>query len=923
MMRRKTWRALCVALLVLSTGWAWAAGPVEVTAVEGMTEYRLGNGARVLLFPDSSRPVVTVNMTVFVGSRHEGYGEAGMAHLLEHMMFKGTALVPNVDKAMGERGARFNASTWFDRTNYFETMPAGDENLEWGIRFEADRLVNAPVRAEDLASEMTVVRNEFESGENSPRNVLEERMLEAAYVWHNYGKPTIGNRSDIERVPADRLRRFYQRHYRPDNVLVILAGKFDRAKALAMAEKYFGAVARPGEAMEETYTEEPAQDGEREVTLRRVGDVGVVGMVFHVPAGSHEEFAAVDVLQSVLTDAPSGELYKALVETKKAAAVRGETAGLHDPGYVQFMADVREGQSMGEVRTIMGEVMKKVAERGVSDEQVEGVKKRFVAGRRREMVDTSRLAVALSEWAAQGDWRLFFLMRDRMEKVTAKDVQAAAKKYLRESNRTVGLYIPTKEAERTPVPAPPDVAEVLKGYKGREAVSAGEELDPDPVKIEARVQRPGEIEGVKVALLPKKSRQEMAVVRLNLRYGNEENLKGMRAAGEILPGLMLRGTKKLSRQQLRDALDELEATLSGGGGRGAAGDRVGEISLTLQAPRGNLEKALELMRQVVREPAFPTEEFEVMRRERLARLEASRTEPQVLAREALDRKLNPYPKGDVRYEPTVEETIEEVKGLRLKQVRELYEKYVASTGELAAVGDFETAELMAAMRGMLSGWKAQMPYARIERRPVEMSSGGPETVIVTPDKANAVYYGGIALAMKDSEPDYPAFALVGEILGGMPSARLFTRVREKEGLSYGAYARLRVPAIDRDASVVMSAIYNPGNVAKVRKVIAEEVEKMGREGVSEDEVARAKDGLLKQREMGRTQDASLAGMLAGGLHAGRTLEFEAQLEQKMRALTAEQVSAAARKYIEMGKVVVVTAGDFGGEKGRLPTNGHE
>ena len=220
--------------------------PQKVASVEGITEYRLDNGLRVLLFPDQTRPKVTVNLTVLVGSRHEGYGETGMAHLLEHMVFKGTPTHRDIPGAMKERGAQFNGSTDVDRTNYFETLPATDQNLEFAIRLEADRMVNSPIRAEDLATEFSVVRNEFESGENSPIRVLSQRMAAVAYEWHNYGKSTIGNRSDIERVPVDNLRAFYTKYYQPDNAMLVVAGKFDEKKALEYITKYFGALPRPG-----------------------------------------------------------------------------------------------------------------------------------------------------------------------------------------------------------------------------------------------------------------------------------------------------------------------------------------------------------------------------------------------------------------------------------------------------------------------------------------------------------------------------------------------------------------------------------------------------------------------------------------------------------------------------------------------------
>ena len=286
-------------------------------SVEGITEYHLENGLKVLLFPDPTKQTITVNITYLVGSLHENYGETGMAHLLEHMLFRGTPHHSNISETMTQRGARFNGSTWLDRTNYYETFAATEENLDWALDLEADRMVNSYVAKKDLDQEMTVVRNEYEAGENDPFGILLERMMSTAYLWHNYGNSTIGARSDIENVPIDRLQAFYHLHYQPDNAVLLVAGKFDEAKALALVQKYFGAVPKPARVLPNVYTVEPTQDGEREVTLRRVGDVQGAAVLYHVPSGSHPDFPALDILSYILSDTPSGRLYKALVETRK------------------------------------------------------------------------------------------------------------------------------------------------------------------------------------------------------------------------------------------------------------------------------------------------------------------------------------------------------------------------------------------------------------------------------------------------------------------------------------------------------------------------------------------------------------------------------------------------------------------------------
>ncbi len=336
---------------IASTSWAQA----KVTSVEGITEYRLDNGLKVLLFPDASKPTVTVNVTYLVGSRYEGYGETGMAHLLEHMLFKGTAKRDGIMGELSNHGAQFNGTTSYDRTNYFETMTATDENLHWALEMEADRMVNSRVSRKDLDSEMTVVRNEFERGENSAERVLEERVIATAYLWHSYGRSTIGARSDIEKVPIERLQAFYRNYYQPDNAVLVVAGKLDEAKTLAWIKETFGAIAKPTRVLTPTYTEEPVQDGERDVTLQRVGDNQLLMMAYHVPAGADPDSAAMDVLTAILEEPPAGRLYKALVESKKAISVRGENNQLHDAGYLLFSAEVRKGGSLDDVRQTMQE----------------------------------------------------------------------------------------------------------------------------------------------------------------------------------------------------------------------------------------------------------------------------------------------------------------------------------------------------------------------------------------------------------------------------------------------------------------------------------------------------------------------------------------------------------------------------------------
>jgi zinc protease len=319
-------KLLILATLLGVTAVAGATEPKKVATIEGITEYAMDNGLRVLLFPDNSKQQVTVNVTYLVGSRHEGYGETGMAHLLEHMLFKGTTRHQKIWTELDAHGARFNGSTWYDRTNYFETLNATDENLKWALDMEADRMVNSRVSKEDLSSEFSVVRNEFEMGENNPGEVLEERLWSTAYLWHNYGKSTIGSRSDIERVPIPNLQAFYHRFYQPDNAYLIVAGKFDPKSTLALIQSTFGKIPRPARKLSPTYTVEPVQDGERSVTLRRTGDVGVVGLVYHGAAGPDADFVGEEALADILVHKPTGRRWRSPSRASSRSRPRCRTA---------------------------------------------------------------------------------------------------------------------------------------------------------------------------------------------------------------------------------------------------------------------------------------------------------------------------------------------------------------------------------------------------------------------------------------------------------------------------------------------------------------------------------------------------------------------------------------------------------------------
>ncbi len=880
---------------------------MKVTEVEGITEYELENGVRVLLFPDASKEVVTVNMTVFVGSRHEGYGEAGMAHLLEHMLFKGTPTNPDIPKALKDRGAgrSMNGTTWMDRTNYYETLPATGDNLEFAIQLEADRLVNSKILGEDLASEMTVVRNEFESGENSPFRVLMQRIQAAAYEWHNYGQTTIGNRSDIERVPVVKLRQFYRKFYRPDNVMVIVAGKFDEQEALGYLEKYFGAISNPEIPLDDTYTTEPAQDGERTVVVRRVGETQLVGNAYHIPAGSHPDYAAAKALVYILSDQPTGRLYKGLVETELATSVYALANAFTEPGLFMSLAEVPGDGSLEKARLKMNEIVEQsFRDDPVTETEVKRAVQQILKARELETSDSDRIAISLSDWAAQGDWRLYFLYRDAIESLTREQVQEVAEKYFVRNNRTTGLFIPSEESDRVSIPEAPDVAAMLKGYQGREAVAAGEQIDPEPSAIEKRTLRGKLTGGLEYAFLPKKTRGETVSMQLTLRFGTGESLKDRIGATELLGILMARGTEQYDYTELQDELNRLRIEMS-------MSTTIGVLQASMKTKREYLPEAISLLGDVLRRPRLDADELEVLRRQIITNLQQGTTEPQSLAPRSVRRSLSPYAKDDVRYVMSAEEEIDMYKKVTIDEIRALHAGFLSNqAGEVSAVGDFDPDELKSLIDAQLANWKTDQPFVRVDRKPhpeVEQSLD----IIETPDKANAFFFSSQQYDLRDSDPEYASLVLGNYILGGGSlSSRLGNRVRQQEGLSYGVRSGISARARDNRVDFTLYAITNPQNRDKLMAVMIEELDKLRKDGITQEELAQAKVAYLQAARVRRSGDAALTSELLSTLFNDRTMAHYAEHDAQIEAATVESVNKAINKYIDPEKLIMAIAGDF-------------
>lgn len=426
-------------------------GYTFVKTLEGISEYTLdANGLQVLVLPDHSAPVVTFMVTYHVGSRNEVSGTTGATHLLEHLMFKGTetfnrARGNSIDQLLERVGATYNATTWLDRTNYFANL--GKDHLDAYVAIEADRMRNLWLRESDRRPEMTVVRNEFEIGENSPIQALDKEINAAAFFAHPYHHPTIGWRSDIEKVPIEKLREFYNTFYWPNNATATVIGDISVTDALELVKKHYGAIPRAPQPIPEVTTEEPAQTGPRRVTLKRAGRLGVVGIAFKTPAATHPDMPALQVLGSILTNGKNSRLYRGLTDKNLTTQASADIGFFRDPALTTFYASLAPDVKPEDAEVALLDEIYTVKMDGVTDAEVTAAINQLMAASAYARDGAFAIASNLNEYISCGQWTLYLTLDQAIRKVTAADVKRVANQYLDEDQSTTGWFIPLSTPE--------------------------------------------------------------------------------------------------------------------------------------------------------------------------------------------------------------------------------------------------------------------------------------------------------------------------------------------------------------------------------------------------------------------------------------------------------------------------------------------
>ena len=864
-----------------------------VETVEGISEYRMSNGMQILLAPDASDQRVTVNVTYMVGSRHEGYGETGMAHLLEHLIFKGSPKTPDPKAEFAKRGFASNGTTTWDRTNYFANFQSDSAAIDWYLQWQADAMVNSFVARKDLDTEMTVVRNELERAENNPLAILGDRVRSSAYIWHNYGKTVIGAKSDIENVDIGSLQNFYRRYYRPDNALVLVAGNFDPTKTLASIAKAFGGLKAPAGAIARTYTLDAAQDGERSVVLRRPAIKQAFISAYHTPPNLHPDTEPLIVLALVLADGVSGRIPEKL--KARAMNVFGVPALRREASMLIFGTELGITDDTASLEKAFLDIVEGVPTLPVKADELERAKAKTQGNIELIFANANSIATYAVEAAVAGDWRSLFVMRDRFAKVTLDDVNRVAQKYLIASNRTTGLLIPTQTPVRAPEPQLTDIATYMQDFGLSEKGSTADNFDYSIANIQLSTVNHNLKQGIKLSILNKPSRGDFVKLRMQLRFGALDTLTDRVAAGRMVNQLLVSGTAKYNRQQIQDELVKLGAALNIN--LNAEGGRV-----ELTAKKDKFAQAFDLTAHLLKESDFPVSIFYANKNNWVKTAEGEFNDKSVLANNAFNRYGSPYSKGDPRYAFTSQDWLGEVKALTYEQVREFHANfYGAQNAQIMVIGPVDAAAVKSQAIELLENWQAPKPWQRLSYPHYQPTPA--RLVYDTQGNANATLRASVQLPLAALEVENWQLRLATRIFGGGPGSRLWTLLREQKGYSYDVSTSVRDNRYEKHTIWSLHSDIAPVNLVSAEKVINDALAKVQVEGFNAQELERAKAQWLLERRRIRSGDGYAFDLVMAVQEFDQEWDLAQKNDQLIASFTLEQINAVWRKHIAADKLV--------------------
>jgi zinc protease len=903
--------ALALSLLLLAaSALALPANVEKIDSFRGIDQYRLkSNGMTILLMPDHSSPVFTFMVVYHVGSRNEAPGNTGSAHLLEHMIFNKST--ENFGRAKGhktfqevlyEAGADFgstNMTTWNDRMNGYSTLPS--EKLELAMKIEADRLGRGLILDSERQSEMSVVRNEYEIGENNPNNALWKAVVASAIQAHPYHWDTIGYRSDIEGVTTEKLREHYKNFFHPNNSEAILVGDFETEKALALFDREFGGFKRSEKPIPQVITVEPPQEGERRTAVSRPGAVGIVMIGYVRPGALHPDFIPLDVLASVLGDGVNSRLYRTLVDKGLATDIGATNYTLKDPYPLMVEATLAQGKTHAEVETALKAALAEVAANGITADELKAAQQRIEVAVVRSRDGTYNFTSNLGEAVASADWKWFLTYIDNVNAVTADDVKRVAATYLVPAHANVGWFVPG--AKPAAAAATTAAAKPQTTAPAAEAAAATQKPAAKPAagSFAKRTTRKVLANGIILDVVENHAVPTVAIRGLAFA-GDTTAPSGRPAIATLTARMLARGTKTRTKEQIGALLDSVGAT------RGYA-TNVTDTNINANGLSRDLPLLVEILADELKNPAFAAEELAKAKKElENAYLQAA-DNTSTRAFERLQQLV--YREGHPYFAPGKDKLVASATAATAEELRAFHkERYSGANLIFAVAGDVDTAKTIALFEKHFGDVPkgSRISYASVAR--TDAGEKASREVVTMPGKANMNIILGAASGLRRNDPDYEA-ALIGNAALGQNSlsSRIGRRVRDTEGLSYNLFSRYGNTDL-LDGVWYVNVNVAPQNLAKAMKSTVEEIEKFAREGVTDAEVEAQKSFFAGNYQVGLGSNAGVAAALVTAEKFGFGPKYLDEFPARIRAVTTAEVNAATRKHFFPSRLHTIVAGDL-------------
>ena len=861
----------------------------------GLSSYRLDNGFKIILIPFPSANNTRVELLVRSGSKFEGYGETGMAHLLEHMLFKGAGQRKNIKDDLTKLGASYNGTTTADRTNYFESVESDPLKVDELIRIEADRFIRAQFTAADLASEMTVVRNELENSEREPSRVVLNALARSGFNWHGYARSTIGARSDIEGASFAALQAFHRKHYRPDNAALIVSGNFDKARVLSLASQLFAVAKNPTTDRPADWTLESPEAATHKTDVSLSAGVTVVASAWKLPSMKERDAHALELAAASICDSDWGSLRKEIVLNRKLA-VSASCFTWAQSDYSRFIALAKADQNANadDLSTAVIQHIQGAAARGATQENLDRARLSALNDFEKALAAHESVADLVSQSEAAGDWRLFLWTRDVITSVTLAQANEALKKWVVPLNRSDVLLRHSEKSTPLEFPKPTDALTRVTGQAWPSILTSADPAPKSLLEISKATYRV-ELDGqrAQAALISRKTQGDKVWWVMENDYGNFATLKNRKTACDAASALMSFGGNGLDRDALNARMDPLQATW-----------RLSLDGIHLEVPRKNFAEALQILFSVWADPRLPVEEFERYKASQMAAYQAALMDPIKVADSQVRMRFDNYPDGHASKPKPLTASMEDVKNLSYEETLRCAREFAnVSHTRIGVVGNLTAADVTAVWAKTGATKLSHDAYERVPSPKAPASVDVTPIQVVMPDTTKAMVMGTAVVPIHRNSDDFAALQLAVYAMGGNSSSLIWTQLREQQGLAYSSGMQLAASPFDERSTVVLYATSSSGNADKALSSLKSVLAKVLEDGFSAAQITQAKAAWAQRRKSTLGDESGFARQLADGLYNGFDFAAMAKFDDKIATLNHSQVTAAIKKYLNASNLV--------------------